>query len=173
MAPDRAPARPWPPTTLVCQIRSDFEDTTPTPPPRPPVRPPGDAARAGGARPRSRGVATRSHAGRPGPPAARRPSRRPSHPSSKPRRRCAAGRTRRATTEAPADFTPAAAEQEDAARAAGGRSWLTVETALYLLFFITAFITRFWDLGLKGLHHDESLHAVYSRSLLHRPGLYP
>ena len=25
-----------------------------------------------------------------------------------------------------------------------------------------AFISRFWDLGVKGLHHDESLHAVYS-----------
>ena len=28
--------------------------------------------------------------------------------------------------------------------------------------FALALIARFWDLGDKGLHHDESLHAVYS-----------
>ena len=48
-------------------------------------------------------------------------------------------------------------------RSTGGpRSWLTVETGLYLLFFLTAIASRFWELGVKGLHHDESLHSVYS-----------
>jgi len=50
-----------------------------------------------------------------------------------------------------------------AERAPGGPiSWLTLENGLYLLFFALALITRFWDLGAKGLHHDESLHSVYS-----------
>src|SRR6478672_1806571 len=42
------------------------------------------------------------------------------------------------------------------------RSSLTLENGLYLLFFALAIFTRFADLGTKGLHHDESLHAVYS-----------
>jgi hypothetical protein len=72
------------------------------------------------------------------------------------------GRTLRARP-APSDV-PSAAVVAPAAAAPPPttRSWLTVETGLYLLFFVTAIITRFWDLGIKGLHHDESLHAVYS-----------
>jgi uncharacterized protein (TIGR03663 family) len=38
----------------------------------------------------------------------------------------------------------------------------TFETALYALFVVLAVLTRFWDLGAKALHHDESLHAYYS-----------
>ncbi len=43
-----------------------------------------------------------------------------------------------------------------------GRSWLTLESGLYLLFFFAAIVTRFWALGDRALHHDESLHATYS-----------
>ncbi|MDP9363456.1 MAG: TIGR03663 family protein, partial [Chloroflexota bacterium] len=39
---------------------------------------------------------------------------------------------------------------------------LTVETALYGLLVGLAAVTRFWDLGSRTLHHDESLHAWYS-----------
>ena len=39
---------------------------------------------------------------------------------------------------------------------------ITVETALYGLFVALAALTRFWNLGAKALHHDESLHAYYS-----------
>ena len=39
---------------------------------------------------------------------------------------------------------------------------LTLETGLYALFIALAILTRFWDLGSKALHHDESLHAYYS-----------
>ncbi len=42
------------------------------------------------------------------------------------------------------------------------RSWLTVETGLYLLFFVSVVVSRFWEVGVKALHHDESLHSVYS-----------
>lgn len=38
-------------------------------------------------------------------------------------------------------------------------SW---ETVAYLILVLLAIGTRFWDLGQKALHHDESLHAYYS-----------
>lgn len=41
-------------------------------------------------------------------------------------------------------------------------SALTVEVLIYLLFTIVAVGTRFWDLGSRPLHHDESLHAYFS-----------
>jgi predicted membrane-bound mannosyltransferase len=68
----------------------------------------------------------------------------------------------RARAAAPGDRAPAPVRREEEPVAPPGRSWLTVETGAYLLIFIAALITRFWDLGIKGLHHDESLHAVYS-----------
>jgi uncharacterized protein (TIGR03663 family) len=37
--------------------------------------------------------------------------------------------------------------------------WALVLFGLFVLFGI---LTRFWDLGSRALHHDESLHAVYS-----------
>jgi predicted membrane-bound mannosyltransferase len=49
-----------------------------------------------------------------------------------------------------------------------GRAWnfmMTYENAIYLAIFILAFVSRFYDLGSRALHHDESLHAVYSRNL--------
>ena len=36
------------------------------------------------------------------------------------------------------------------------------EKALYLGIIVVAIVTRFWDLGARALHHDESLHATYS-----------
>ncbi len=39
---------------------------------------------------------------------------------------------------------------------------ISVETALYGVFILLAVVTRFWDLGSRTLHHDESLHTYYS-----------
>ena len=42
-----------------------------------------------------------------------------------------------------------------------GRS-ISYESILYLIFIAAAILSRFWELGAKALHHDESLHAYYS-----------
>ncbi|MGI8855723.1 MAG: flippase activity-associated protein Agl23 [Thermomicrobiales bacterium] len=39
---------------------------------------------------------------------------------------------------------------------------VTVEQCVWLALFIGAVLTRFWDLGSRALHHDESLHAWFS-----------
>ncbi len=39
---------------------------------------------------------------------------------------------------------------------------LTVEVLIYFVFTAVAVGTRFWDLGSRPLHHDESLHAYFS-----------
>ncbi|MDQ3412055.1 MAG: TIGR03663 family protein, partial [Chloroflexota bacterium] len=44
----------------------------------------------------------------------------------------------------------------------GWRPRLTVEQGVYALLIILAALTRFWDLGSRTLHHDESLHTYYS-----------
>ena len=36
------------------------------------------------------------------------------------------------------------------------------EAAAYAALFVTAAVMRFWDLGSRAVHHDESLHAYYS-----------
>src|SRR5579883_1817599 len=36
------------------------------------------------------------------------------------------------------------------------------ELAVYVALVAIGFVLRFWDLGARMLHHDESLHAVYS-----------
>ncbi|HSR35178.1 MAG TPA: flippase activity-associated protein Agl23 [Anaerolineae bacterium] len=36
------------------------------------------------------------------------------------------------------------------------------EKAIYLLIFLLAIVSRFWDLGARAMSHDESLHALYS-----------
>ncbi len=38
----------------------------------------------------------------------------------------------------------------------------TVQNALWLILLVAAAISRFWNLGYRTLHHDESLHAYYS-----------
>ena len=61
---------------------------------------------------------------------------------------------------------------------ANGRSdapWRRWEFGAYAVILILALILRLWDLGGQALHHDESLHAVYSwylydgRGYLHNP----
>lgn len=42
------------------------------------------------------------------------------------------------------------------------QSGLRLEHLCYLLIFLSATLTRFWDLGSRALHHDESLHAYFS-----------
>ncbi len=60
---------------------------------------------------------------------------------------------------------------------------LTLERLAYLVIFGLAALTRFWDLGSRALHHDESEHAYYSwlyaqgggyihEPLLHGPFLF-
>ena len=39
---------------------------------------------------------------------------------------------------------------------------ITVEQIAYGVIFVAALLTRFWDLGSRALHHDESEHAYYS-----------
>lgn len=45
------------------------------------------------------------------------------------------------------------------------RLTLNWETALYGLILIVALVSRFWDLGSRAQHHDESMHAFYSWNL--------
>lgn len=42
---------------------------------------------------------------------------------------------------------------------------VSVEVALYVLIFAAAIAFRFWDLGARALHHDESIHAQWSWDL--------
>lgn len=42
------------------------------------------------------------------------------------------------------------------------RKDFTLETLLYSLIFVIAVLARFWDLGSRALHHDETLHTYYS-----------
>ncbi|MCD4813546.1 TIGR03663 family protein [bacterium] len=44
-------------------------------------------------------------------------------------------------------------------------AWLTMETILWAVIFVTAAFLLFFQLGEKPLHHDESLHAFYSWEL--------
>jgi hypothetical protein len=38
----------------------------------------------------------------------------------------------------------------------------TLEHLLWAVLILAAIVTRYWDLGYRALHHDESLHAYYS-----------
>lgn len=67
--------------------------------------------------------------------------------------------------------TPAATERSQAAEpgsaiAATARfrfpTRISVEAALYLLILVAAFFSRFYDLGSRAQHHDESLHSFFS-----------
>jgi predicted membrane-bound mannosyltransferase len=48
---------------------------------------------------------------------------------------------------------------------------LTLENLLWIVLIVTAIISRFWNLGYRTLHHDESLHTYYSW-LFARDGTY-
>jgi uncharacterized protein (TIGR03663 family) len=39
---------------------------------------------------------------------------------------------------------------------------ITLEMLLFAVILLAAVLTRFWDLGSRALHHDESLHAYFS-----------
>src|SRR5687768_17315084 len=58
----------------------------------------------------------------------------------------------------PSATTPAADQQSRVWPA----RWLSLETFAYAAILLAAVITRFWDLGRRALHHDESLHAQFS-----------
>ena len=45
------------------------------------------------------------------------------------------------------------------------KTWITYENAFYVAIFALALFTRFYDIGNRALHHDESLHSVYSGNL--------
>ncbi len=44
------------------------------------------------------------------------------------------------------------------------------EKAIYIVIFLLAVVSRFWDLGTRGMSHDESLHALYSYYLYNGTG---
>ena len=44
------------------------------------------------------------------------------------------------------------------------------EKAIYLVIFLLAVASRFWDLGARAMSHDESLHALYSYYLYNGAG---
>ncbi|HUP27668.1 MAG TPA: glycosyltransferase family 39 protein [Chloroflexia bacterium] len=48
---------------------------------------------------------------------------------------------------------------------AGWRVVLTYENLFWFGLFALAIATRLWDIGNRGIHHDESLHSVYSNNL--------
>ncbi len=47
-------------------------------------------------------------------------------------------------------------------RLLGLRLEISLELAVYVALFALAFALRFWDLGARALHHDESIHAQWS-----------
>lgn len=77
-------------------------------------------------------------------------------PSARPRTRLRPSRVPPAAAPQPAVAPRSRPAAEAALRG------LTVEKALYGLFLILAVFSRFWNLGAKALHHDESLHAYFS-----------
>ena len=68
--------------------------------------------------------------------------------------------------------------QETAAPEEREVSWARWELIAYLLILLAALSLRLWDLGDQALHHDESLHAIYSwylyegRGYLHDPMMH-
>jgi predicted membrane-bound mannosyltransferase len=56
-------------------------------------------------------------------------------------------------------------EEAEVPAGGGWRLLITYENLFWLGIFLLAIVTRFWDLGSRGIHHDESLHAVYGRNL--------
>ncbi len=59
------------------------------------------------------------------------------------------------------EFRPAAIERLLALRVA-----INWEVAIYVAIFAAALALRFWDLGGRSLHHDESIHAQWSWRLI-------
>ena len=65
-------------------------------------------------------------------------------------------------TEAPVATATAAPEVSPLARLGAFRFQLNWEMAFYILLIAGGGALRFWDLGARALHHDESLHATYA-----------
>ena len=65
-------------------------------------------------------------------------------------------------TESPLTNVAAAPRTSPLARLASFRLLLTWEVALYVLLIAGGGALRFWDLGARAFHHDESLHATYA-----------
>lgn len=62
--------------------------------------------------------------------------------------------------DAPA--TPGHPESSRVARRFSTLPIITVEQMMWAILLVAAAVSRFWDLGYRALHHDESLHAYYS-----------
>jgi len=73
-------------------------------------------------------------------------------------------------TESPLATVTAAPQVSPLARLAAFRLQLNWEIALYVLFMAGGGALRFWDLGARALHHDESLHAQYAYYLFNGGG---
>lgn len=67
---------------------------------------------------------------------------------------------RRRSPDVHAPISPHVAAQ--AASTGGLPARISWETVAYVVMVLLAIGTRFWSLGQKALHHDESLHAYYS-----------
>lgn len=52
--------------------------------------------------------------------------------------------------------------QAEAVRPVAAQRGLTVEATIWIGLLLAAAVTRFWDLGARTLHHDESIHTWYS-----------
>ena len=63
-------------------------------------------------------------------------------------------------------YEAAFATETDVAPTVAWTRRLTWEHALYAMLLVAAALSRFWGLGGKALHHDESLHAYYSWAFL-------
>ncbi len=76
------------------------------------------------------------------------------------------GRIEEQVPEQVSESEPQAQEAEQAPEPEPekGGFWLSHrwELALYGVLLLIAGAMRFWDLGSRAMHHDESLHAVYS-----------
>ncbi len=67
-----------------------------------------------------------------------------------------------------------AEREEQITKAQGLRSWFPIslsrlvswEFGFYLVLLVLAGLVRFWDLGSRALHHDESLHTFFSLDFL-------
>jgi len=76
-----------------------------------------------------------------------------------------AERTNATISQAPRPVAPARRQPDSRAAALAGRTGqfaVSVESLLWMLLIAAAAVSRFWDLGYRTLHHDESLHVYYS-----------
>src|ERR687897_332296 len=81
--------------------------------------------------------------------------------TASPPRDVSAGGNGRRSFALPGDAAPQVPAPAAATRLAAPIG-ISLETALYALILLVAVLTRFWDLGSRALHHDESLHAYFS-----------